>query len=660
MLTGSSRVPRSPDRIMTCCQQLAVIAVALILSTPIVAATDINELADQFGNTDRIEQRLEILRQVEVEVRGGNLQAMSSRQIAGLALSRDVASASESMSLLRTLLGSPAGRQATVLAIGGRLSDSRIDSDTARRWIELLIEYDKTIGLPDSVFKQMGGALGRLPDPTYRQHVFSIVSESSWAQANRDELLSIVAGFLEPRFSREERLGALGLLGEAARDGTLPAQVRTTIYRVATQDENARLRVSAWPILIATASEEDLRHLRMTLTREIQSPDRALSLYSAEPQVRDDGVRIIANMWKPGLPDMVIDGLIGLVGTTGSISALRELADLRRVDGLNEQQLARLRALDLPSPEGSALLETLLIDALQPGSLIGPMEAIEHSMSPEVRRLATEQLLEAHSTDPVPVSVAEAAYSVLRRGGEAGSPAIDLVVRADEPFATKEKKILALIDQAPQMAIVDALSKLNDGADAEYLVQAYATDQTIAETFRSSLVSALHRQTANGGELRPETLQVLRELGESASNYFTIGRVIRVFENTGEPVPWSIRIRSSSYQWDVLFISLIVSWIIAIAGGILWLLLIAFPSDAVPVSRGSRIGSLVGWLAMAVVFVVSSGAAMLYSLGHSEAPKPGPAVPFYVSTLFLACGVAAISIYKLRKRSKARRDAAMA
>jgi len=645
---------------MTFHKHLGLLVVALSFSTTIATAADINELAEKFAHTERTEHRLGILRQIEVEVRAGNMEVLYSKQVAWLAMNADVASAPESSSLLHALLASPISRERAVVAIGGRLSDSRVDSDTVRTWTEMLIEYDQIYGLPETVVAQMGGALGRMEDPTFRQRVFSFVSRSSWARANRGKFLSLVAGFLDDRFPIEDRLWALSLLGDAAKAGTSLAPVRGSLYQLATQDENAKLRVSAWPILIAMTSEEKLKYLRMDLAREIQSPDIPISLYTAEPQAREDGVRIIVDMWKPRIPDLIIDGLIGLVAATESIAALSELTEVRRVDGLDEQRMAKLRGLSLTSPESVALLEKLLIDVLQPGSLVGPLEAIKYSKSRETRRLATEQLLETYPEGAVPMSVAEAAYSAMRQGVDAGSPAIDLVVRADEPFSAKERKILALIDQAPKGPIVDALSKLHDGADVEFLVRKYSTNLAIAETFRSSLVSVLYQQTREGGKLQPETVRVLQDFGASANKYYTIGIAIQVLESIDEPVPWSTRIRSSGFQWDILFVSLILSWIVAIVGGILWLLLIAVPSDSAQVSRGSRVGSLVGWFAMAVLFLASTGVAILLSLGHSYAPKPGPAVPFYMLTLFLACIVAGISIRMLRKRIMARRETATA
>lgn len=232
---------------------------------------------------------------------------------------------------------------------------------------------------------------------------------------------------------------------------------------------------------------------------------------------------------------------------------------------------------------------------------------------------------------------------------------IEAEVRAEEPFSEKETKILALIDDSPRphRAIVDALSKLHGDADIEFLVRQYASNSGINATFRASLVSELYQQTRNGSNLRPDTVEVLQELGESADNYFTVRTVIQIFESIDRPVSWAIRIKSMKFQWSVLFVLFILSWIIAIAGGIAWLIQIALPSKSTLMSPRSRIGGLLGWLAMAAAFLALNVAAIVHSLGHNSSPPPGPAAPFYLLMLFLACIIAVVSILMWRKRSTA-------
>ena len=163
----------------------------------------------------------------------------------------------------------------------------------------------------------------------------------------------------------------------------------------------------------------------------------------------------------------------------------------------------------------------------------------------------------------------------------------------------------------------------------------------------------MFRHSRSETKLQSEAIDAVKALGHDAKHYGTVSSVIRVLEREDESVPLSIRVKSKDFRWYVLGVMFFANWIIAIAGGVLWLVLLLLPSGSTPISTGARVAGFVGWLFMAGVFLAINVAAVLLSIGHNSAPNPGPAAFFYLFMLLQAVLIATIGIRMLMRRYRA-------
>ena len=581
---------------------------------------------------------------LNTEVRARKLQPSEVNRITRRVLYSDVVPSTAATALLKSMLASPAGRDETAWRIANRLKADGIELDLARPLITLLAEQEASRGLPDRAFEYMSEAFPDIDDAALRGQLFGLIRESNWALTNHDEFLPSVGRLLESRFPNEERWQALDQLTQAVADGVLPSRARSYVSQYAASDPDPRMRVAAWSIDQTQARANGERGINLALLRELSDPQDENSLYFADPDTRERGIAIILDAARPHLPRELVDGLISVAVETGSAIALRELAELRRKDGLLEMQLEPLRTASPVDPDAQALLSAIVAPPLSDVSVIGPVEGMQYARSREVRSEAFRLLLEKYTEESVPDEIAELAYEQMLSNRDVPGAAGTLFALADQPFSSQERRLLKLVDRSPRPhgAIVAGLSALNGDAGREFLVREYAGRPDITETFRASLVGYLYREIRDGGELQPETVAVLQALGESAENYGTVDAVIRVFDSVGEPVSWSIRFQSMDFQWLVLGYILIGSWVMGLIGGVAWLLHIALPYEKRQSPAAARVLGVIGWLLVAVAFAGANVAALLLSLGHTSTPPPNQAAPYYLIVLGLACAIAAI------------------
>lgn len=615
-------------------------------------SADITVLTRQIDTADSLAQRISILRELEVEVDAGNLRVGHINSLTMRLMGSRIIESPEAMSLLTSMLSSPVGSDETTLAVAGRMNGEPISPEVARRLFAMLTAYDADRGLPMTTFRRLNQVLPDMKDARLRLEMYRYLDDSDWASFKSKEFLPTVAHFLAPEYSRSERLEALDRVELAAMTYRLPSKVRSHLVRLAADDPDARFRIVAWSILRAQDAASGNRGRSMGLLKEIQDPTAEKSLYNAEAEVRERGVALILTDWGPDLSEAVVNSLISLVAETGSLTALIGLANMRQKDGLSDAQLDRLRSINVEDSDSRTLLVEIVTPALEQGSLLGPVEVMEYSRSPDERRRALELLLDRNTDDTVPDEVAEAAYQMLISRSDVPGAAGALLARSGKTFDQKERLLLGLVDRSPRPhgAVIRGLSTLNDDADIETLVNKYAGRSQITENFRASLVSELYQQTKEGAALRPETVAVLQELGESADNYGTVGVVIRVFESIDRPVSWTIRIRDEGFQWYMLGVVLMVSWLIAISGGVAWLIHLVVPFEQRQDALGARFGGFLSLFFMAVVFLGANVGGLLLSLGHTSSPPPNQAAPFYVMMFAIACAIGAIGISVWRKR----------
>ncbi|MBT8079472.1 MAG: hypothetical protein KJO31_12905 [Gammaproteobacteria bacterium] len=641
-------------------------AILLVLLTSSLASTangqeTFVELRNAMATASNLpEQRRIVARMHELLRQGAVPPAQVGTMIYGLAR-KPVFAEDATITLLLELIETPGTAEAATTAIAYQFRTGSLGDSAGKAFADALRIYHRQQGLSDAAITNLQSALSRDAPPQNRAYALQILQERPQQGDGRDRFLNSVANLLDPDVTAGEKLVAIGVLATAAASGELPQDANRSLYRVATRERNAAVRVAAWPIVMQprvaqkVSDREPYFSLGRELTRQLNAPPRGSipSFIEADEPVREQAVELLNEFWHPDYPSLYVDALITLVEKHGSAASANKLVDIRRANGLTGQQLAALAGVSSDRPHVEQAIEAIIVPSLAPGSLVGPLAVIQSSDDPAERAAATKLLFEQHPEGPVPVAIAEAAYAVMAGSNDFDAAAVSLVVRGDEPFAAREEKILRLVDRTPRKpgVIVQALQQLHGDVGIDFLVRRYANDDSIEETFRGTLLNMLFMDVHESGRMDAETTATVTEFALTADNYFSTSIAVQLLQATGAEVPWSIRVRQKSFRWSVLSWVGIVALVAGSAAGLYVLVLVALPGRKTGLTGAARASGFVVWLILSLLFVGTAGLALLGSLGHTSTPSPDRAMPYYAAVLAVAIALVVVAIVLHRRRS---------
>lgn len=646
---------------MNNCRKAAFLLSFLALLPDLVVAETIFDLRRELEVAPTVEDQLEVIGRMRTMVQRGAAHPGQVGMVVYVVLGKPVIEEPQAMDLFRDMLAKPdlvdgaAGTIASQFYRGGH--SEQIYTELATMLKDVSLQRGTPVPRVNELWEAMAA-----DQPLFKRTMaLEILTARPPTNDEREEYLKRAAELLDPEFTLSERQTAVRILAEGASTGELPRRTRGHLYRAARDDPDAAIRVSTWPLVMPLETERSSRyHFGADLTEQLAGPatETTPSFDDADVETRERAVHLLNDYWdnwESRYPAIYVDALVSVVVNHGSPAGIETLTELRRRNELTDEHLAALGGIELGNSQVSEAVEVIVQPNLTRGSLVGPLEVLRSGSAAEERATALRLLLDEHPTGPVPMDVATAAYSVMTDNWEYDAAAVSLMARGDEPFASKEDKILALVATVPRPngTIVEALRQIHDGSDTEGLVVLYASDKRIEETFRASLVNRLYGEVRDSADIEPGTVEAVRAFGLSADNYGSVSVVIRLLEATGANVPMRLWLKDKGVQWTVLLWMGLGSLVVGGCSALAWLGFIALLSRA---SGARRLASLVGLLAIVSLFVVCAVAGFVLSLGHNSTPNPGPAAPFYVGCAIIALSTAALTIRMYGKRSEAAPD----
>jgi len=607
------------------------------------------------------EQRA-ILERMREALRDGAVPAAQvGSMIYGLS-EKPVFNETATISFLQELIATPDTAEATTTVIANYFHSNAFNAAAIKTLAEALHAYHLQPGLSDAAINNLVRTLTLDAPQANREYALGILRLRPPDQGMRDRFLSAVSNLLDAQMSPDEKRTALELFVEAAESGPLPEPATKAIYRTATAEPDAALRIAAWPLLLQSKfeqrdSERGAYHsLGSRLSEQLIAPVTGSmpSFIEANDDIREQAVTLLNAYWHPEYHSDYIDTLITLVDKHGSRASMEKLLQLRRINALNDDQLTALTRI---AAEDSALvrsIKSIIIPNLAAGSLVGPAEVIAYSNDPEEWARATAQLLAQHPNGGVPASVADAAYSVMARSSDYDAAAVALFVRGDTPFAEREAKVLKLVDSNPRHPdhIVKALQHLHGDVGLDVLVRRYANNQSIEETVRRALLNMFYAEVRESRQMDAATTAAVADFGRTADSSFSINVASKILETSGMAIPWSIRIRQDDFQWQLLSWLGLLSLAVGAAAGLYALVLVALPRRKSGLRGAHRAIGFALWLILSALFAGAALAALLHSIGHNSAPPPDRALPYYAATLAISIVLLMLAVGLRRQRDR--------
>lgn len=620
------------------------------------AANALTDLRFELESSESLDEQLDVVERMRALLHEHSLpENQVNVMIYGLTL-KPVFAEEAVMSLLREMIATPEIADTTITAIANQFGGTAMDERSTPAVGDMLSTWHRQRGLPDAAIAALTRALKKGVPRVRREYALEILTARPLSGPQQLRFLHGVADLLEPEVTAEEKLRALDILMAAAETRELPRDALNALYKVATRETDDEVRLASWPfVLPQSAAAGNKLVFGMGLARQLTSPGTAgqPSFAGAEESLRERAVSQLIDYWHPDYPRQFIDALIEIVAQHGSETAVRKLEALRRVDALNDKQLGSLAAIDTRDASLQRVIETITIPNLAVGSLVGPMEVIAYSRDAAERAAATQQLLDRYPSGQVPLRVAEAAYEVMTGSDAYDAAAVALVARGDEPFDTREAKILRTADGSSQRSLnaVRALQHLHGDVGLDFLVRHYANDESLAEPLRATIVSMLYMEVRDSGELDDETAASVLQLARSADSYTTVDIATRLLRTAGLDVPLSARLREKDLQWKILGWGGIATLVLGLLAGLALLLLVALPRSVTGLDRRQRFSGLGLFLLLGTLFVGACGIALLHSVGHNYTPPPDQAAPYYLAAFALAVLLAATTL-RLGRRGR--------
>jgi len=645
---------------------LRVITVLLVLAASTITDAADNSYAfmelrnEMSAAKTLLEQRAIIERMREMLRNGAVPGRQASTMIFGLG-QKPVLNEAATISFLQELIATPGTADAATTAIAGFFRGNALSEHARDTFAEELLTYHRQQGLSDAAIIKLQLAFTLDTPQRNREYALEILMLRPPDGDKRSKFFSAVSYLLNPEMSVDEKRAAMEIFVKAAETGPLPRHANTAIYKAAIADPDAAVRVAAWPLVMQKRFEqrgsERGRHyfLGADLNKQLIAPltGSTPSFIDADEATREQAVALLNDYWHPEYHPEYIDILIKLVDMHESDASIKKLLELRRIGALNSDQLTALTEIAAENPAIDQSLETITIPNLEAGSLMGPAQVIANANNSAEWPQATEQLLAQHPDGAVPTSVAEAAYTVMADLGEYDAAAVALFARADMPFATREAKILELVNRTPRHAgqIIKALQHLHGDVGLDFLVRHYASDKSIDESFRATLLNMLYVEVRESGQMDPETTAAVADFARSADGYFSTSIASRILEASGTNVPWSIRVRQEEFQWGLLMWVGLLSLAVGAAAALYLLVLVALPGRMSGLRGTQRVAGIILWLLLIVGFVGATGLSLLHSIGHDWVPPPDQAFPYYAATLAIAIVLLIVAIVLHRQRS---------
>ncbi|WP_133125907.1 hypothetical protein [Pseudohalioglobus lutimaris] len=565
------------------------------------------------------------------------------------------------VSFMLELIATPGTAEAATTAIAGKLGGSDFNGLASKTFAEALGNYHRQAGLSDQAISNLLRAFQLSTPLKNREYALEILLLRPMEGDNRSDFLVAVASLLDPDMPVSERQAAMHVLVDAAKTGPLPPRAKAAIYRVATEERDAALRVTSWPPLMRERFENrgsarsDYQVLGVRLSAQLIAPaaDLTPSFTDADEASRERAVALLNDYWHPEYSPGYIDILIELVDRHGSPASMSKLLELRKINVLSSEQVIALSGIVPESPAMQQSLRAVTAPNLAPGSLVGPVEVIGNSDDRGEWPQAADKLLAEYPEGTVPRDVAEAAYTVMAGLAEYNASAVSLFSRGDEPFAAREAKLLKLVDRSPRYApnIVRALQHLHGDVGLEFLVRRYINDESIDESFRLTLLGMLHVEVRDSGRMDPETTASVTDFARSADSGFSVARASSLLEVSGEDVPWSIRIRHPDFQWRGLTFIGSLSLVVGTAVAVYLLVLLSLPGRVSGLGGAQRVTGFLLWLILSALFTGAVVLAMAHSIGHDSMPSPDRAAAYYAATLSIVVVLVILTIVLYRRRS---------
>ena len=643
---------------------LRVVTVLLVLATPtITAAADTGyaflDLRNEMSAAKTLPEQRAIIERMREAARDGTAAGGHVRMMIYVLAKKPVFNEAATISFLQELIATPGTAEATTTAIASQFR-SHAFSDRARETFAAeLHAYQLRPGLSDAAIMNLQSALTTSAPQANREHALAILMLRPPDGDNRKKFLTAVSYLLGPEMSVGEKRAAMKIFVTAAESGPLPENANRAIYMAATAEQDAAVRVAAWPLVMRKKFEQRESErgshysLGRSLNEQLIAPVTATkpSFINADEEMREQAVALLNDYWHPEYHPEYIDILIKLVDMHGSPASMEKLLELRQIDALNGEQLTALTKIAAEDPAIAQSVQTITIPNLEAGSLLGPTEVIANSNDPGEWARATRQLLAQHPNGTVPTTVAEAAYTVMAHSGYYDAAAVALFVRGDMPFAVLEAKVLKLVDRMPHGNIVRTLQHLHGDVGLDFLVRRYANDESIDKSFRGTLLSMLYVEVRESGQLDAETTAAVADFARSTDSYFSVSTASKMLEASGTEVPWSIHIKQREFQWGLLGWVGLLSLVVGAAAGLYVLVLIALPGRASGLRGAQRATGLALWLILGALFIGAALLSLLHSIGHDSVPPPDQALPYYAATLVISIFLLILAIALHRQRS---------
>ncbi len=356
---------------------LRVVTALLILATPTITGAADNHRAftdlrnAMFAAKTQLEQRAIVERMREALRDGAVPAAQVGSMIYGLS-TKPVFNEAATLSFLQELIATPDTAEATTTVIAGYFRSNAFNEGARETLAEALHTYHLQQGLSDAAINNLQRALTLSAPQANREYALAILRLKPPDDDKRSEFLTAVSNLLDAQMSAGEKRAAMEIFVKAAQNGPLPENATSAIYMAATAEQDAAVRVAAWPLVMQSKFEQRESErgayyfLGARLNEQLIAPvtGSIASFIDADEEMREQAVALLNDYWHPEYHPEYIDILITLVDLQGSPASMEKLLELRPMGALNGDQLTELSKIAAEDPAIAQSVKTITIPNL--------------------------------------------------------------------------------------------------------------------------------------------------------------------------------------------------------------------------------------------------------------------------------------------------------
>ncbi len=367
-----------------------------------------------------------------------------------------------------------------------------------------------------------------------------------------DETISTAVETLEMADSAMARSAAIAELTRQSIKHRLPDDVLRALLVTAKSDTYISVRLEATRLLTSMPmSETNKVALGETWSRELTTPDAKAWKNILRPisaaGVNIEIIKLLATLYEPPYPDVVIDAWIRGLRLFAVNEALPLLRNVRESDDFTDTQISKIKAIaERVSVKMRNAIYTLVDESLYENSLQQRIADFEYARNTSDRLFAGHALRQHFSDQKVPTMVTNIANRVMLNAKDKRLRGIAamLIVHGEDKFLTREKMLMAgLTRHKYDREIMNAILKLYGEDGLQQFIVQYASNPRIPNTIKTHAVQALQEQASIDKRLIAETRTALIDTAWETSDYLLISAIESAFTTWHSDVPWIVYLK---------------------------------------------------------------------------------------------------------------------